>query len=182
MIGLHRLVGMLHALNAGILLVCKYLLIVIVAVIAVILIAAVVFRYGLDSALSWAEESSKYLMVWLTFLGAPIVMSQFGHANIDVLLNALPGRLQQALLLLVSLVVCATMGIVLWKGIAFAQVGARQVASTFNLSMIWLYLSVPVGSAMTVLVAFEQALQAFVGIFEPKRGLVIAGGEPDGAV
>jgi len=178
---LKSITDLLLRLNTVLLLVCKYLIILIVGAIATILIASVVFRYGLNDSLSWAEELSKYLMVWLTFLGAPIALRHFGHINIDLLISILPARLEQFMYFLVSLIVGLTMGIVLWKGWGFAEVGARQVASTFNLSMIYLYVAVPIGAALTILVALEQALQALAGVFNPAKGLVLSHKEIDSA-
>jgi len=178
---LSSITGWLLRFNSALLLICKYLIILIMAAIAVILIASVVFRYGLNNALSWAEESSKYLMVWLTFLGTPIALRHFGHINIDFLISWLPVRLEQLMYLLVSLVIGFTMGIVLWKGLGFAELGARQVASTFNLSMFYLYIAVPIGAALTILVALEQALQAFIGVFDPDNGLSLTHKQIDSA-
>jgi len=64
---------------------CRYALMTVVAVLAVILIAAVFWRYALNNAIPWSEELSKYLMVWLTFLGAPIALRHGSHINIDLL-------------------------------------------------------------------------------------------------
>ena len=163
----------LSVFNTALLLVCKYLIIILVAVIAAILIAAVFFRYGLNSALSWAEESSKYLMVWLTFLGTPIALRHFGHINIDLLLKVLPPRLKQFFYLVVSLIICFTMAIIFLKGWSFAQMGARQVASSFNISMWYMYIAVPLGAALTFLVALEQALFSLIGISYPEEGLIV---------
>ncbi|MEZ5729093.1 MAG: TRAP transporter small permease subunit [Burkholderiaceae bacterium] len=88
--GLEAVTDLLLRINTALLLVCKYLIMVIVAVIAAILIAGVVYRYGLNNALSWAEELSKYLMVWLAFLGAPIALRRLGHINIDLFVRMLP--------------------------------------------------------------------------------------------
>jgi len=169
-------------LNSGLLFVCKYLVIVLVAVIAAVLIAAVVYRYGLNSALSWAEEFSKYLMVWLTFLGTPIALRHFGHINIDLLVKVLPPRLQQMMYFIVSIIICFTMSIVFLKGVSFAELGARQVASSFSVSMFYMYVAVPIGSALTFLVALEQALLSLGGIADPARGLIVTAVEPDSAV
>ena len=163
----------LSHINTGLLFVCKYLIIILVAVIATILIAGVVFRYGLNSALSWAEESSKYLMVWLTFLGTPVALRHFGHINIDLLFKILPPRPQQFFHFVVSLIICFTMAIIVMKGWNFAQVGARQVASSFNISMWYMYIAVPLGASLTFLVALEQALRAFIGIANPEEGLIV---------
>jgi TRAP-type C4-dicarboxylate transport system permease small subunit len=176
------MVNCLVRLNTGLLFVCKYLVMILVAVIAIVLIAAVVYRYGLNSAISWAEEFSKYLMVWLTFLGTPIALRHFGHINIDLLVKILPPRLQQLMYFVVSLIICFTMSIVFLKGVSFAELGARQVASSFNVSMFYMYVAVPIGSALTFLVALEQALLALSGIADPDKGLIVSEPEADAAV
>lgn len=166
--GLALLVG---RVNDRLLLICKWLIIAIVGVLAVILIAAVFYRYALNNAIAWSEEASKYLMVWLTFLGAPIALRHAAHINIDLLVKLFPPRGRQAFYLGINLVIIATMGIMLWKGWAFAELGARQVASSFNFSMVWMYVAVPIGSALTCLVAIELALKALLGIADPARGI-----------
>jgi TRAP-type C4-dicarboxylate transport system permease small subunit len=63
------------------------------------------------------------------------------------------------------------MGILFWKGALFAQMGARQVASSFNFSMLWMYVAVPIGSALVCLVAIEHVLRSLCGIADPANGL-----------
>lgn len=163
----------LATLNDGLLAICKQALIGIVGLIAVILMASVFWRYALNNAIPWSEEISKYLMVWLTFIGAPIALRQYAHINIDLLLKVFPPRGQQAFHFVIHLVIVMTMGIVLWKGIGFAQLGARQVASSINISMLWMYISVPIGSALTCLVAVEHCLKSLAGIADPAKGLIV---------
>ena len=157
--------------NDRLLSICKWLITAIVAVLAVILIAAVFYRYALNNAIAWSEEGSKYLMVWLTFLGAPIALRHAAHINIDLLIKLFPPRGRQAFYLGTNLVIIATMGIMFWKGWAFAELGARQVASSFNVSMLWMYVAVPIGSALTTLVAIELSLKAVLGIVDPTEGI-----------
>ena len=158
-------------INDHLLRACKYIIISIVGLLAVILIAAVFYRYALNNAIAWSEEASKYLMVWLTFLGAPIALRHAAHINIDLLVKLFSPRGRQAFYLVINLVIIATMGILLWKGWAFAELGARQVASSFNLSMVWMYVAVPIGSALTCLVAIELALKAAIGVADPTEGI-----------
>lgn len=166
-----RLADGLQWANDLLLRLCRQVVIVIVGVLAVILVAAVIWRYGLNSAISWSEEGCKYLMVWLAFLGAPIALRRFAHINVDLLHKAASPRIRQALQLVVSLTIVFTMVILVWKGAAFAKVGMRQVASSFSLSMVYMYVAVPVGAALTALVAVEHALRSLVGISDPARGL-----------
>lgn len=179
---IRTLVRYLSQLNTVLLFVCKYLIIILVAIIAAILISGVIFRYGLNSALSWAEESSKYLMVWLTFLGTPVALRHFGHINIDLLYKIIPTRVQQLFYLLVSLIICFTMTILFLKGWSFTQMGARQVASSFNISMLYMYISVPLGAALTFLVALEQALRSLLGIVDPAEGLIVSTSDTEATV
>ncbi|MEM7044274.1 MAG: TRAP transporter small permease [Pseudomonadota bacterium] len=165
------LASLFERVNDRLLAVCKWAIIAIVGVLAVILIAAVFYRYALNNAIAWSEEGSKYLMVWLTFLGAPIALRHAAHINIDLLVKLFPPRGRQAFYLGINLVIIVTMGILLWKGWEFAQLGARQVASSFNFSMVWMYVAVPIGSALTCLVAIELSLKALMGIADPSQGI-----------
>lgn len=163
----------LERLNDALLAFCRYALITIVGVLAVILIAAVFWRYALNNAIPWSEEISKYLMVWLTFLGAPIALRHAGHINIDLLMKLFADRGQQVFHLIIHLIIIVTMGIVLVMGIGFTQLGARQVASSISISMAYMYVAVPFGAALVTLVAIEHSLKALVGIADPARGLKI---------
>lgn len=168
---IERTADRLARFNDALMRACRYLIILIVGALAVILIAAVFWRYVLNSAISWSEEGSKYLMVWLTFLGAPIALRQFAHINIDLLNKAMAPRIQQVLHLLVSLIIVFTMVVLLWTGVGFTKLGMRQVASSFNFSMFYMYVAVPIGAGLTCLVAIEHALRALVGVGDPERGL-----------
>ncbi len=162
---------MLAEVNSSLLVLCKYLVIVLMALITVIMSCSVFWRYVLNDAISWSEEATKYLMVWLTFLGAPIALRHGGHINIDILLEAVPPRFKQFLLLVINLIIVATMTIMVWKGYGLAEMGARQVASSFSISMVWMQSAIPVGSALILLVALEHALRALHGIANPDEGL-----------
>ena len=163
--------GSLARANDQLLFLCKHLVIIIVAVIAVIMVAAVFYRHALDNSITWAEEGCKYLMVWLALLGAPIALRHAAHINIDLLVQLFPPRGRQAFYLFIHLIIIATMGLLFWQGFIFAQSGARQVASSFNLSMVWMYIAVPIGSALTCLVALEHSLKALCGMVDPSQGL-----------
>ncbi len=179
---LTRILGVLEKFNRFVAMICRKLIIALVAALAVILVAAVIFRYGLNSSISWAEEGCKYLMVWLTFLGTPIALREFAHINIDLILKILPGRASQFMHLLINLIILFTMSVIFWYGIKFTQLGMRQVASSFNLSMFYMYVAVPLGAGLTCIVAIEHVLRAMRGVIDPKQGIVDNSTESEYAV
>ncbi len=170
MTALDRLSAAVRRINDVLLAACRGAIIALMTAIAVIMMAAVLWRYGLNNAISWSEEAAKYLMVWLAFVGAPVALRVGGHVSIDLLVRSLPARIAQLLHALISLTVIGIMVMLVWKGWGVAQVGARQVASTFGLSMVYVYAAVPLGAALTGLVALEQLLAALRGIADPARG------------
>lgn len=60
------------------------------AVMVVLVFGNVVLRYGFNSGISVSEELSRWLFVWITFLGAIVAVKEKGHLGTDILLNRLP--------------------------------------------------------------------------------------------
>jgi len=156
----------LHAGNQGLLLVCKVVTIGLVAAIAAVICAGVYYRYVLSDALSWSEEIAKFLMVWMTFTGAPIALRQGGHVAIELLPNALPGRMRHAAQLVVFLIILALMAVFVHQGGVFAWNARTQIAATlsFGFPLFWIFLAIPVGGALMFCIALEFALRAVRGI------------------
>ncbi|MCB1971845.1 MAG: TRAP transporter small permease [Geminicoccaceae bacterium] len=169
---LERAAGALQGINNSVLGICRLAVILIVGGLAVLLSCAVFWRYALNNAIPWSEEAAKYLMVWLTFVGAPVALRDGAHVSIDVLPAALSGRARQVALFLINVVIILVCVMLIWQGGLFAKLGARQVASSFQLSMFWVYLAVPLGGFLLLLVSLGHALRALIGIGDPDRGLV----------
>ena len=52
----------------------------------------VVLRYGFNSGIAISEELSRWLLVWLTFLGAIVALREHAHLGVDTLVRALSAR------------------------------------------------------------------------------------------
>ena len=52
--------------------------------------ANVALRFLTDYSILWVEEVSRYTMVWLTFIGAGLVLRYGGHIGIDSLQQGMP--------------------------------------------------------------------------------------------
>lgn len=62
------------------------------AVMVVLVFTNVVLRYAFNSGIATSEELSRWLLVWLTFLGAIVALHQHAHLGVDSLVRALPPR------------------------------------------------------------------------------------------
>ena len=55
----------------------------------VLVFGNVVLRYAFDSGITVSEEVSRWLFVWLTFLGAVVALKEHGHLGTDMLIGKL---------------------------------------------------------------------------------------------
>jgi TRAP-type C4-dicarboxylate transport system permease small subunit len=60
------------------------------AVMVAMVFGNVVLRYAFNTGITVSEEVSRWLFVWLTFLGAIVAMKDHGHLGVDMLLRRLP--------------------------------------------------------------------------------------------
>jgi TRAP-type C4-dicarboxylate transport system permease small subunit len=60
------------------------------AIMVVLVFGNVVLRYGFNSGITVSEEVSRWLFVWLTFLGAIVALKEHAHLGTDMLVSRLP--------------------------------------------------------------------------------------------
>lgn len=86
-----------------------WLMVASLAVMVVLVFTNVVLRYAFNSGISVSDELSRWLFVWLTFLGAIVALNEGAHLGTDSVVSRLPLRGKQASLLvghLLMLFVC----------------------------------------------------------------------------
>jgi TRAP-type transport system small permease protein len=73
------------------------------AIMVVLVFGNVVLRYTLNSGITVSEELSRWLFVWLTFMGAVVALREHGHLGTDALVSRLPAVGKKACLVLAQL-------------------------------------------------------------------------------
>jgi TRAP-type transport system small permease protein len=127
----------------------RWVVIVILAAMAVMVFTNVALRFLTDQSILWVEEVSRYLMIWLTFLGAGLVLRYGGHIGIDTLQEALPRQaawIRMAIYALL-LIFFATM---LWLGARYSMVTWGQTTPVMQIPIGAVYLALPIGFALLI--------------------------------
>jgi len=70
------------------------------AIMVVLVFGNVVLRYAANSGITVSEELSRWLFVWLTFMGAVVALREHGHLGTDVLVSRLPATGKKVCLVL----------------------------------------------------------------------------------
>jgi TRAP-type C4-dicarboxylate transport system permease small subunit len=117
-------------------------------VIFALVLAQIVFRYGLGAPLVWSEEAARYLYVWLAFLGWVVAARRGTHIAIGMLVERLPAaarrildRLALALTALFALGLLGHGSVIAWRN--------RDVPMVTMPAGFWLvYAAVPVAGLL----------------------------------
>jgi TRAP-type transport system small permease protein len=68
----------------------KVAIVACLALMVVLVFGNVVLRYAFNLGITVSEELSRFLFVWLTFLGAIIAFRERGHLGVDMVVSRLP--------------------------------------------------------------------------------------------
>ena len=155
----------LFGLNRALLAACKWIAVGLVAAVAAIVSASVIARYGFNSSFAWSEDAAKFLLVWLTFIGAPLGFRHGAHVACALLPRVRSTLINRAVAAIVHGVVLFVMVMLAWQSWKLAWNGRTQQAITIgDISMLWVFVCMPIGSAVMALVALEELLRSLVGL------------------
>jgi TRAP-type C4-dicarboxylate transport system permease small subunit len=100
---------------------------------AAIVAAEVFSRYVLNHSIFWSEELARYLLVWLTFLGASVAYRRHAHATVDVIYRRLPHLAKAASALLVHICSLLFFGVMVVYGWQFSLFVRLQISPALHL-------------------------------------------------
>ncbi len=116
-----------------------------------VVFTSIVFRYLLNSPLTWTEELASLLFAWLTFLGAYVGFRSRSHISIDTVVIFLPQSVRRSIARLVDACVLVLMGIMAWQGFSLTLTTWSLEFPAMEISRGYLYLSLPVGAVLMLL-------------------------------
>lgn len=108
---------------------------------ATFVFANVILRYFFNYGLTWAEEASRYLFIWLIFLGAIVAYQENVHLGVDTLVNRLSVKGKRLLFICNNIILAITMGLCAdgaWKMTVLTR---TQESPSLQLPMSLVYVS-----------------------------------------
>jgi len=137
--------------------------VIVLLVLAIIAVgfAGVCLRYVFNGhyALFWSEEVIRYAFIWVFWLCAPILVWRRAMFTVDVFVNMLPNAIQRIIAVLLDLAIIVLMANFVYYGWLMARVNAPQLSSALSISLFWIYLAIPVGSALIILATIARMVR-----------------------
>lgn len=124
------------------------LIIVIGAIMLVVSLAHIFWRYVLNNALTWSEELLKILLIWFSLLCATIITRNSDHIGIVVFREMMPIKVQKFLLKIVRYLMLTACVIVAGIGIYYVMRAMGQYTPSLGIPYSLAYAAIPVNFAI----------------------------------
>jgi TRAP-type C4-dicarboxylate transport system permease small subunit len=133
------------------------------AVMVVLVFGNVVLRYAFNSGIAVSEEVSRWLFVWLCFMGAVTALKEGGHLGTDMLVSRLPVAGKKACMLLGHLLMLYVTWLFLDGSWQQARINLDMEAPVTGTPMAIFYLSGVVFSACAGILLLLQLMRLLTG-------------------
>ncbi|MCB8747349.1 TRAP transporter small permease [Rhodoferax sp. U2-2l] len=127
-----KLIGRYCQLLTAIIVICLALMVFMV-------FGNVVMRYAFNSGITVSEELSRWLFLWLIFLGASVAVHEQTHMGSDMVMEKLPPKLQKVGVVIGQLLMLWATFLILKGSWAQTAINWEVQAPVTEWSMAWVY-------------------------------------------
>ena len=114
--------------------------------------------------LTWSEELSRYVMIYVAFIGASNGIRQWNNIGVDIVFNRLPSVLRFIVDVLIHLTILVFWCLVVyWGSIYFPKVGGRQYSASMGFPLLYAQLSVIIGGILSIVQTIGKTVALLMG-------------------
>jgi len=122
---------------------------------ALLVVVQVFCRYILNSSLFWSEELARYMLVWLSFIGATVAYYRHLHPGVDIITARLSPGSQSIARRVAHLVTMALALVMIISGSSFAWFVKMQISPALAIPK-WIILAIiPLSGVVLLLYALN---------------------------
>jgi TRAP-type C4-dicarboxylate transport system permease small subunit len=141
---------------------CRFfsgLMVAALAVMVLLVFGNVVMRYGFNSGFTLSEELSRWLFVWMTFLGAVVALNERTHLGTDTLVSRLPVAGKKFCLGVSYLLMLMLCGMVFWGSWEQTRVNLTSTSAVMEASLGIFYATGVVFSIFAAIILLAKFWQ-----------------------
>lgn len=116
---------------------------------------------------TWTEELSRYIMIYVAFIGASNGIRQWNNISVDFIFTRLPRvpRLVVDLMIHLTILVFWCL-VVYWGSIYFPKVGGRQFSASMGFPLLYAQISLIIGGVLSILQTIGKTVELLMGGFK----------------
>jgi TRAP-type C4-dicarboxylate transport system permease small subunit len=134
---------------------CKGFIMLMVFFMTAVIFAQVVMRYVFLSPFPWAEEVGRYLLIWISSLGAAYAVRRGEHIGVMFIHNKFRGYTRLMVNLIIHILVIAFSIICLVEGIHLSFRQWDQLSAALRIPMTFAYFAIPFSFALIIMYTLE---------------------------
>lgn len=144
---------------------------------ALFVFANVILRYFFNSGLTWAEEASRYLFIWLIFLGAIVAYRENAHLGVDTLVQRLSIRGKKVLFIVNNVLIVVTMALVAQGTFELTLLTMDQRSPSMDMPLAYVYVSGLIASVSMVAIGVANLYKALAKKIDADQLVMITDSE-----
>ena len=129
----------------------KYAVAILLVCMVIIVFSNVISRYFLKAALAWSEEVSRFMFIWLVFLGAVLAYQSNEHLGLDLITKKLPKKIGLVVAIICDLIVMYALFLITVGGQDLAIQSWKWLSPATSVSYGIVYLIVPICGGLMLL-------------------------------
>lgn len=157
-----KLIGRYCQLLSVIMVICLIIMVLVV-------FGNVVMRYGFNSGIAVSEELSRWLFLWLIFLGASIAVHEQAHMGTDMVMEKLPPKWQRLGAVIAQLLMLWVTWLLFTGSLAQTKINWDVLAPVTEYSMAWVYSTGVVFSVSTGFMLLSDLWYTLQGQMTPTQ-------------
>jgi C4-dicarboxylate transporter DctQ subunit len=137
----------------------NYILMITMPLMLFFIFMATVFRYFELGSLTWAEEASRYLMIWLAFAGISLGFKKNAHLGLSFVVDRFSEKNQKVIYFIRALLIILFGVMVCYNTFLLinTQIKNPQISPAMGIPIWWVYSSVLFGSLMIIIRTLQMA-------------------------
>ncbi|SMQ86196.1 TRAP-type C4-dicarboxylate transport system, small permease component [Devosia lucknowensis] len=136
----------------------KWIAVLLLFIMVLLVFGNVVLRYAFNSGITVAEELSRWLFMWLTFLGSIYALREHQHLGTDTLISRLPPRGRQLCLIVANLFMLWVCWLIFSGALAQTRLNWNVTAPSSGFSLGWFYSAGIVFAVSAAVILIEQII------------------------
>lgn len=140
----------------------KMICVVCLALMSVLIVVQVFFRYVLNNSLSWSEEMARYLFIWMIYIGISYGVKMDKHICVDAVYTFMPKGVKRwyAIVAYALFLIFAVAVIYFGIHVVSMQITSGQVSPAMGLPMQYVYAAPVVGMILTTVRLIQKIVEA----------------------
>lgn len=135
---------------------------------SIIIVMQVFMRYIIQDALNWSEEISRYMFIYLMYLGISYAVKKNRHLRVSAFVNLFKGIGGKILLIFADLLFLtfAVIVVIYSTNIVSLQQKLGQITAAIEMPMSTVYMGVPIGFSLAALRLIQNIIYKIRHLFD----------------